>query len=57
MSQPYGGKTTFFVIAVAVENHFDTIIELFHNEIDDNTEQYFSKHEALLNDNKKISAQ
>ena len=50
--QPKDRTTTDFGISAAVENYFDLIIELFHDEIDDNGEQLFSIHDyqsSLLN--------
>ena len=47
--QTYDRTTTDFRVSAAVENNFDPIID----EIDDNTEHYFDKHEALQNDDKK----
>ena len=43
MQGPYDRKTTDFGSSAAVENYFNTIIELFHDEINDNAEQYFSE--------------
>ena len=47
-------KTTEFGIAAAKENNFDSITDLFQDEIDDYAEQYFSEHQALLNDDQKV---